>query len=651
MTTVTLVCLHKDLDAILNVLNEFGQFHIEGTGNTEPKSFGAAVEEAERTSAKLDSLMEQLKIKPKSVSPFKSEEIKRKRLLIDDWNSTLQNTSKEISALEEETSKALKSLEAIDQEAAELHKIAEIMRILERFKIDPRLLNELHLTYAVIASAPIRNVVSLGRAVSSLPVVYHYEGISDNRAFIFLASARKYFETVEKILKAYDTEPFPYLERIEKKPSQALLDLRSRLRKLDRDRKDALGLIQQEAKKFQTRLQALKEIIWNVENALKAKEDIFKTERLAQISGFVPEDSFVNLKESLEENLGDRFIVFLNDTVKFEDPPSALHNSSFIRPFEMITQLYGLPHYDELDPTPIIAVTFPLIFGLMFGDIGHGLILFLGGLSLSFMIKSREGWRVFCRILAACGLGSIFAGFLFGEAFGKQILPPLWLDPFDNVVMFLVFSVLVGASQIMIGFALNFINYAIKGEYVDALTVSLPKMILYVGAIYFLLKYALDFQSWLSGPIFFIIAALIFLFFGKPILLSVSKKGRFGPVLGERLFEGSELLLSLISNTMSYARILALLMAHWALLTATYAVSDLALAFPVIGQPVQLLMIVGGNIAVMAFEGLIVFIHTLRLHFYEWFSKFYEGTGTAFQPFKYQEKYVEIKVSGLSKER
>jgi V/A-type H+-transporting ATPase subunit I len=648
MIVVTLVCLHKDLDSVLNVLNNFGQFHIEKTGNARPNSFGAAVEEAERTSTKLNSLMEQLKIKPESVSPFKSEEIKRKRLLIDDWNSTLQNTSKEISALEEETSKALKSLEAIDQEAAELKKIAEIMRILERFKIDPRLLNELHLTYAVIASAPIRNVVSLGRAVSNLPVVYHYEGISDNRAFIFLAMARKYSETVERILKSYDTEPFPYLERIDKKPSQTLLDIRSHLRKLDRDKEDTLGLIQQEAEKYRTRLQALKEIIWNVENALKAKENIFKTERLAQISGFVPEDSFVNLKESLEETMGERFIVFPNETVKFEDPPSALHNSSFIKPFEMITQLYGLPHYDELDPTPIIAVTFPLIFGLMFGDIGHGLILFLGGLSLSFMIKSREGWRIFCRILAACGLGSIFAGFLFGEAFGKQILTPLWLDPFDNVVMFLVFSVLVGASQIMIGFILNFINYAIKGEYVDALTVSLPKMILYVGALYFLLKYALDFQSWLSGPIFFITAALIFLFFGKPILLSISKKGRFGPVLGERLFEGSELLLSLISNTMSYARILALLMAHWALLTATYAVSDLVLAFPVIGLPVQLLMIVGGNIAVMAFEGVIVFIHTLRLHFYEWFSKFYEGTGTAFQPFKYQEKYVEIKVSSLS---
>jgi len=260
------------------------------------------------------------------------------------------------------------------------------------------------------------------------------------------------------------------------------------------------------------------------------------------------------------------------------------------------------------------------------------------------MIKSPEEWRTFCRILAACGLGSVLAGFLFGEAFGKQIVAPLWIDPFENVITFLIFSLLVGASQIMIGFILNFINFMLKREYINALTVSLPKMILYAQALYFLMKCTLNFDLWLSGPIFYLAATLAFLFLSKPVLFLLSGRGNFISILGERLFEGSELLLSLLSNTMSYARILALLMAHWALLTATYAISSLASTLPIFGRPLELIMIIGGNIAVIAFEGLIVFIHTLRLHFYEWFSKFYEGTGTAFQPFKYQEKYVEIEI-------
>ena len=132
------------------------------------------------------------------------------------------------------------------------------------------------------------------------------------------------------------------------------------------------------------------------------------------------------------------------------------------------------------------------------------------------------------------------------------------------------------------------------------------------------------------------------LLFGKPIAVLTLKRDKFLQALGERAFEGSELILSLLSNTMSYSRILALLMAHWALLTATYAISSLVSALPVIGNIIGTIMIVGGNIFVIAFEGLIVFIHTLRLHFYEWFSKFYEGTGTAFQPFRFQQRFTEI---------
>jgi len=111
----------------------------------------------------------------------------------------------------------------------------------------------------------------------------------------------------------------------------------------------------------------------------------------------------------------------------------------------MLTKLYGLPSYDEVDPTPVMAVTFPLIFGLMFGDLGHGLILFLGALLLSFIIKSPEEWRTFCRILAACGFAAVIAGLLFGEAFGKHLLPSLWFDPFESPVTFLIFSLMIGA--------------------------------------------------------------------------------------------------------------------------------------------------------------------------------------------------------------
>jgi V/A-type H+-transporting ATPase subunit I len=123
----------------------------------------------------------------------------------------------------------------------------------------------------------------------------------------------------------------------------------------------------------------------------------------------------------------------------------------------------------------------------------------------------------------------------------------------------------------------------------------------------------------------------------------------------ERVFESGDLVTRVLSNTMSYARILALLMAHWALILVTYTISGMVFTTPTVGAVLGIIIIVGGNIFVLAFEGLIVFIHTLRLHFYEWFSKFYRGTGVAFSPFKQSYKYTKIifktvnKLEGLNK--
>ena len=112
--------------------------------------------------------------------------------------------------------------------------------------------------------------------------------------------------------------------------------------------------------------------------------------------------------------------------------------------------------------------------------------------------------------------------------------------------------------------------------------------------------------------------------------------------LGQRLFESGDLVTRLLSNTISYSRILALLMAHWALILVTYTVAGLIGTASIIGLILSGIIIVGGNVFVLALEGLIVFIHTLRLHFYEWFSKFYQGTGTEFKAFKQNFVYTEV---------
>jgi len=382
---------------------------------------------------------------------------------------------------------------------------------------------------------------------------------------------------------------------------------------------------------------------------LKAKQSSLETEQLTAIKGYVPERELNKLKRDMHEKLDKRALVIEKKLARSEDPPTLISNPSFIKPFETITKLYGTPHYDELDPTPLIAVTFPLIFGLMFGDLGHGLILLVVGTTLGLLIKRNKELRNFSWILAACGIGAIFAGLLFGEFFGKHIFPPLWFSPFEDVTKFLILSIFIGVIQILSGFVIDFINFIAKGETIDAFTISLPKLLFYIGSIHLIMNYQLNFGAWFKGSILFPLIPFIFLIFGKPLIIKILKflnrpvshsEKQYSFL--ESLFESGDLVTRLLSNTMSYARILALLMAHWALLLVTYTIADMVTSTPIFGAVLGYFIIVGGNIFVIAFEGLIVFIHTLRLHFYEWFSKFYQGTGVEFSPFRQKFTYTKI---------
>ena len=143
---------------------------------------------------------------------------------------------------------------------------------------------------------------------------------------------------------------------------------------------------------------------------MNAEKKISQSGRLATVKGFVPQKKFQELNEKVNKMLDGKVLVLTNEVPKAADPPTKISHGRFVRPFEELTKLYGLPHYDELDPTPFMAISFPILFGLMFGDMGHGIILLVGGLAMFFLIKKNQGIRNVCWIMATCGLAAIVAG-------------------------------------------------------------------------------------------------------------------------------------------------------------------------------------------------------------------------------------------------
>ena len=352
-----------------------------------------------------------------------------------------------------------------------------------------------------------------------------------------------------------------------------------------------------------------------------------------------------------------------------ESSPTIMKNFFLVRPFESITRLYGTPTYSEIDPTPIIALTFPILFGLMFGDIGHGIILIIAGLIGGIVFRKRGGETAnFAWIIFFCGWAAFFIGFLYGEFFGDHeiaifgkvlwnfeenpiILPILGSlnNPLDNIMNVFTFAIYIGVFHINLGWFIQFLNYWKQKRKYLGFTDSLMKILLLTGGTILIFGFGFDIYRWLSPPypiLFTIIPGILLLLLkplGKILRISYLQEESYGSLLGEGSIEAFDTVLSVMSNVASYIRLLALALAHIALLYSINAMSTLIEGDNFGIEIVNLIGKIFGNIVVILIEGILVFINALRLHFYEFFFKFYQGSGIDYFPFYLDNNYSMLK--------
>lgn len=348
------------------------------------------------------------------------------------------------------------------------------------------------------------------------------------------------------------------------------------------------------------------------------------------LCGWLPKEESDSFLEDVEKD--DSVECIMDDEEgSISKPPTKLKNFKLFKPFEMFVSMYGLPSYDEMDPTIFVALTYSLIFGMMFGDVGQGLCLVIGG-ALIYKFKKSN----LAAIISLAGIFSVIFGFLYGSIFGyEHVIPHLWLHPMENVMTVLIYAVGFGVIMLFIAMILNIINGIrekdIKKIFFD--TNGVAGFVFYGAAI----ACVLLFVSGKALPA----TILLILFFGIPLLLIflrdplanlIKKKKEILPegamYFVEALFELIEVLLSYITNTISFLRIGAFAMIHAAMMGVV-----MMLAGAEAGGG-NILVVILGNILVIAMEGLVVGIQVLRLEYYEMFSRFYNGTGKEFIPFR-----------------
>ncbi len=657
MTSTSIVCVKKDVESLLETLNSFGEFHIEDSPNDEKSivEINQNIQLVEERILDVDGLVKQLVVEKGSLlGIFKAVEPKKVAVTADNWQTLLGNTNQDILTLKKQIEDLNSSNISLKQKAAQMDHTKKMLANMKSIKADLVTVEDLKLMFVSFASIPTKNCEPFETALAPVPLYFDKCHICEEECFVCIATSAKHQEEIERILHTYHADIFQMPIDLPQNIEKAHEEISHRIEENKKEEKTIEESLKKLGEENKDKLVSLKETSENILALLNAEKKILQSGRLATVKGFVPQKRYGDLQKAVNTKMEGKVLVLQNESDEHEtvEPPTKILHSRWVKPFEEITRLYGLPKYSEVDPTPFIAISFPILFGLMFGDLGHGLLLLIGGLTVGLLIKSNKGMKNVCYIMAACGAAASVAGLLFGEFFGVE-LPwgPLWFSPFEggNVFNFLIFSLAVGIVQIVSGLVIELANFAAKHNYADAFLTAVPQMAFYLGGIYLIATYQLDFGKWLAGPILAPVIPFIILVVGKPLYLKVAKSRSHtdaehveSDTLTGRLFEGGDFFTRLLSNTISYSRILALLMAHWALLLVVYQVSGLVTPLGALGLVLGGVIIVFGNIAVIALEGLIVFIHTLRLHFYEWFSKFYAGTGTEFSPFKQKFSHTNL---------
>jgi V/A-type H+-transporting ATPase subunit I len=365
------------------------------------------------------------------------------------------------------------------------------------------------------------------------------------------------------------------------------------------------------------------------------------------VIGWIPQKDLPAFEQSVKA-LGDIDItVTESEHVKAFSPPVRLKNPFFAKPFEFYTKMFGMPTYGEVDPTAFVAITYTLLYGIMFADLGQGLVLAIIGY---FFMYKKMG-NPLGRLLLPCGLSGAFFGLVFGSVFGYEHLldpmfhamgfeeKPIEIMDSENIMMILFAAVGIGVVLMLAALLVN-VYSRFKRKQIGAALFhenGLTGFILYLSAILLVLKLLLKLPVPTAPLLWIGIVPMVAILWLKEPLEKLADGHKnwqpesWGGYLTQGFFELFEALLSYVTNTVSFLRVGAFVLVHASMMMVFSALAEMA------GGAVGIIIMVFGNVFVIALEGLLVGVQGLRLEFYEMFNRFFEGAGREFHPLKKEE--------------
>jgi len=527
-----------------------------------------------------------------------------------------------------------------------------------------------------IGALPAGRVQLMKDELSGLPSVAVPLSQDKTTARFLVVTLKRDTGKVDSILESHGWKPVELSEETRTLREDVAGDLTGKVARmqdeytrLDNEKKAIIDKNTEELQSMWAQLR-MNELFFKIQNYFR------RTSKTVIFSGWLPAEKRTDLVNTIYSvTKGQCYIEWHNpqelskESGEIITPPVQFSNPRIFKPFQMIVTNYGIPEYGTIDPTPFVAVSYLIMFGLMFADVCQGLILVLLGISGTFFLKGKkEGLQNISRLIIWCGLSSLITGVLFGSYFGMGWVRPLWFDfhgiisgnPHKQSVIMDIFDILTialyfGIFVISMGLLFNWINLGIKRRWV-ALILEKTGLVggwLYGGGIYaawWLVSH--NYRELPGFRILFLIVGLpaALLFLKHPVLFIVRRKHHpeepftlFTPMnlIMEGVVELIEVFSRYLSNTLSFLRVAGFGIAHVSLMAAFFELARMASGGEAGNYSLwSVLILICGNVLVIGLEGLSAGIQSLRLNYYEFFTKFFSGSGEIYSPVSLRSRNI-----------
>lgn len=643
MVRLSVVVLERDERAVLRDLGQLGAVQLlrtaagPDTAPLAPRDRARELARCDRLSAGVDEVRQMLGI----VSRTGEATIPNAM--------TLDQATEHLQSMRERADELLQRRQRLVQEQKRLTAVCEQVANYRGLDLPLDERTSSSFLHFVTGSLPARNLESLlhqaGPHVALLPL-REQEG----RQSVIVMTLRRNRSPLEDALRQAGFQPQPL-------PSVAGETVDTLFDKHGRDQTvlaTSLQQVDEQLKVLVTEvagsLADIEQLADNERSLLVAEQHFPRTEAAVLITGWVPADVVPELKRHLEKAAAGRCVVETAEPqdVAEEQIPVLLRHPRLLRPFQMLVAAYGLPKYRELEPTLFVAVSYVLMFGMMFGDAGHGAVLAAGGLAA--LLGGRTGNVRDGGLLLLCGgLSSVIFGVIYGSYFGLPGFKhyALWHDPLEGDPMTLMYAAIgLGIVMISLGLVLNIINHLRRGDWMGGLLDKFGIMgaLFYWGVLALVAKSAAVQASGLMNVAILFVLVLPIVGWTLKEPLEYLHRRRAGhavepgaglvAALTESLVGAFEAILSYLANTISFVRLAAYAMSHAALLVAAFMMAAEVERLATGGTALGVLVIVLGNVVAIALEGIVASVQALRLEYYEFFGKFFSGDGQAFKPFR-----------------